>query len=296
MTAPVTVRIPATTANLGPGFDSLGLALDLWNETRFVPDGRGVRFEISGEGAETLPQGADNLIWRAFTRVYARRGAALPHGVRIVCHNGIPLGSGLGSSAAAVLAGVLGGNAFLGFPFSPEILLETAASLEGHADNVAAALLGGLTIVSGRRAQRVEIPAWEVAYLLPRIALSTSEARRVLPERVPLRSAAANIGRALLVVEALRRGDLALLRDVMVDELHQPYRLPLLPGMQAALGAARDAGGAAALSGAGPGMAAFCPPSKAALIASKAQEAFRRAGVECRVWILRTAERGADVV
>ncbi len=294
---PIEVRVPATTANLGPGFDSLALALDLWNKTRFtLSDTPGVHCEITGEGAGNLPKGEENLIWRALTRLYAEAGAAPPSGVRIACENGIPLGSGLGSSAAAVVSGLLGGNALLGEPFSPRDIIRLAASIEGHPDNAAAALLGGLVIVSEKHLRQVPIPPWAVVYVLPQVKFSTEQARAALPAQVTFSAAAESIGRALLVVEALRDRDLPLLREATRDVLHQPYRLPHLPGMEAALEAARQAGGAAALSGAGPGMVVFCERRQTAAIAEAAQAAFRAAGVESRVWLLRDSAQGAIVV
>ena len=290
----VRVYVPATTANLGPGFDCLGLSLDLWNETRFTPGGRGVKWDIAGEGTRRLPRGKDNLLWRAFLHGCQAAGSAPPDGMRITCRNGIPLGSGLGSSAAAVLSGLLGAQALAGAKSLPlEAVLELAAKLEGHPDNVAPALLGGLVIAAGGQTRRVETPIWTVVYALPDVRLSTQEARVVLPAQISRQDAVFNIGHALLTVEALRSGDLRLLKSAMRDRLHQPFRAALIPGMQAALQAARQAGAAAALSGAGPGMAAFCQPEQAEHIGRAVQAAFRKAQVACRLWYTRSTRRGA---
>ena len=291
----VEVRVPATTTNLGPGFDTLGLALDLWNTVRFTLEGSGVNLTIRGEGSGALPEGEENLIWQAFTRLYAEAGAAPPSGVRITCKNGIHPGSGLGSSAAAVVSGLLGANALLGMRFPLQSVFSLAARLEGHPDNAAAALFGGLVIVGGEQVRRVAIPPWTVVYVLPAVRFSTRQARAALPAQVSLEAAAGSIGRALLVVEALRSGDLPLLREAMQDVLHQPYRLPHLPGMEAALEAARNLGGAAALSGAGPGMVVFCRRGQSRAIAEAVQAAFRAAGVESRAWTLRDSAQGAIV-
>ncbi len=290
----VRVYVPATTANLGPGFDCLGLALDLWNETRFTPGGRGLTWDIAGEGAQRLPRTEDNLLWRAFLHGCRAAGAAPPEGIRITCRNGIPIGSGLGSSAAAVLSGLLGAQALAGTQALPlEALLRLAADLEGHPDNAAPALLGGLVLAAGRRARRIEIPLWTVVYALPEARLSTREARLVLPQQIALQDAVFNIGHALLAVEALRSGDLPLLRQAMRDRLHQPFRAALIPGMQAALQAARSAGAAAALSGAGPGLVAFCLPEQAEQTGRAVRAAFQRARVACRLWYTRSTGRGA---
>ncbi len=290
----VRVYVPATTANLGPGFDCLGLSLDLWNETRFTPGGRGVTWDIAGEGAQRLPRGEDNLLWRAFLHGCQAAGTAPPDGIHIACRNGIPLGSGLGSSAAAVLSGLLGAQALAGEKSLPlEEILQLAAQLEGHPDNVAPALLGGLVIAAGSRTRRVETPLWTVVYALPDVRLSTQEARLVLPVQIPRQEAVFNIGHALLTVEALRFGDLPLLRSAMRDRLHQPFRAALIPGMQAALQAARQSGAAAALSGAGPGLVAFCLPEQAEQIGRAVRAAFQNAGVACRLWYTRSTGRGA---
>ena len=141
------VRVPATTANLGPGFDCLGLALNLWNESRFALDGDGVVVTVEGEGAAGLPRDESNLVAQAFLRLCEEAGVAAPAGLRIHCLNRVPMSSGLGSSSTAIVAGLLGANTLLGRPFERARILELAADVEGHADNVVAALLGGLTIV-----------------------------------------------------------------------------------------------------------------------------------------------------
>ena len=141
------VRVPATTANLGPGFDCLGMALDLWNDMRFSLEGDGVCVMTVGEHGETLPTDDTNLVARAFLRLYEEAGAAPPAGLAIHCDLRVPPSSGLGSSASAVVAGLLGANTLLGRPFDEARLLELAADIDGHPDNVAATLLGGLTIV-----------------------------------------------------------------------------------------------------------------------------------------------------
>ncbi|GAB4521942.1 MAG: homoserine kinase [Anaerolineales bacterium] len=288
----ITLQTPATTANLGPGFDCLGLALDLWNRVHIQRAGRGVYFEIRGEGADDLPRDDSNLLWQAMKTVYAQRGVPLPDGVRITCENAIPLGSGLGSSAAAVVAGLLGGNALLGNPYSPSDLLSMAVTLEGHPDNAAATLWGGLVISAGQHVRRLEVPVWTLVYVLPAVQLATREARRVLPAQIPLHDAVTNLGNALLVVEALRAGDLTLLRAAMQDTWHQPYRLPLIPGMAAVFDAARRAGAAVALSGAGPGAVAFCAAERTGQVKQAMLDALPVPG---RAWILQSTSNGACI-
>lgn len=296
----VTIRVPATSANLGPGFDCLALALDLWNTTTFTEQGSKIEVEIGGEGNGTLPRDASNLILRAFLEIYRRCGGSPPTGLLVQCNNQIPFSSGLGSSAAAVLTGIAGGNAFLGMPFSRGEMLQIAAELEGHADNAAAAVYGGLTLVThsadGKILTRVlECQPWSVVIVLPELQLSTADARRVLPEHVTVKDAVFNIGHSLLTAEALRTGDFEMLAAGFTDRLHQPYRLKLIPGAAEALEAAQKIGVPAALSGAGPSVIAFSKNDPASIQAAM-QAAFLNAGLKSRGWILHTTRYGMQVV
>ncbi len=300
MTPPrsITVRVPATTANLGPGFDALGLALDLWNETRFEPCAGGITVSITGEGRDSLPAGSDNLVARALVSFYDQAGSTLPPGLNISCENRIPLGSGLGSSAAAILSGLAGANALLGSPAGPETLLRMAADLEGHADNAAAAVLGGFVIVTqgqtGWITRRYNLPALNAAVVVPDFHLPTHSARAALPKSVDLEDAVFNIGRMGLVIDALRSGDMALLAQAMQDRLHQPYRLALIPGGAEALQAAARHGAAVALSGAGPGVIAF-GQGDLSEVAAAISSAFEQAGLSARAWILPVSNQGLSV-
>jgi homoserine kinase len=293
----VRVRVPATTANLGPGFDCLGLTMNLWNEAEFVLAGRGVRVRVRGEGEGKLPEGADNLTARALLFYYRQKGLAEPTGVQIECRNAIPSGSGLGSSASAVIQGLLAADALTGCAVAREEILSMAVDLEGHADNAAAALYGGLTITlplgNSWLTRRFDVPPLRAALALPAVDLPTHTARKALPSHVSRTDAVFNSSRTPLVVEALRSGDLDLLGQVMDDRLHQPYRLPLIPGAADALRAARAAGAAAAaISGAGPSLIAFCAgdprPAGEAMAA-----AFECAGVSVRIFELTAISQGA---
>ena len=299
--APEAVRVvaPATTANLGPGFDCLGLALDLWNVAVFSIAGEGIEVRATGEGATTLPRGADNLVARAFGRLYDEVGEPLPAGLRVDCEVAVPLSSGLGSSAAAIVTGLLGANELLGRPVGAATILALATEIEGHPDNVAAALDGGLVVVvngeEGLLTERIEVRPVDVALAVSQIEYSTSAARAELPTYVALADAVYNMGRAALVVEALRRGDLDLLGKAMDDRLHQAQRLERMPGGPEAMAAAREAGAAAvAVSGSGPSLIAFPAPGAAvddvaaAMVASLA-----RAGVRSRPFTLATTDCGA---
>lgn len=297
--AVVHVRVPASTANLGPAFDCLALALDLWNETEFDLAGNNLNIEINGEGAERLPRTEKNFVYRALKRAYEEVSEPLPTGLSISCHHSIPLSSGLGSSGAASLAGLLGANALLGEPLNPNLILQLGAELEGHADNFAAAQLGGLVLVTKPEwrfaARRLDCAELNVIYILPEIKLSTKEARRALPVQVPMADAVFNIGQALQVAEALRSGDIAALAVAMQDKLHQPYRLPLIPGAAEAIRGAQEAGAAAAMSGAGPGVIAFVEPGREKAISEVLRAPFAERGVATRQYLLKSTEYGATV-
>lgn len=297
------VKVPATTANLGPGFDALGLALDLWNEAEFVPaDDQKISLSISGEGQGKLPMDRSNAIVDAALQIYKLAGKPC-NGLRIQCINRVPIGSGLGSSSTAMLTGLLGANGLLGNPFSDEQILKLAIENEGHPDNVAPAMLGGLvaSIVYEQRVISLKLPTranhspMHVTIVLPDFDFPTKQARAILPKQVDRKDAIYNISRAVLVTEALRTGDMDLLGKAMSDALHQPYRLPLIPGAQAAMIAARQAGAAAvALSGAGPSLIAFSSREDPAIGAAM-QQAFQAAGLTARVFELGTSYEGAEV-
>jgi homoserine kinase len=293
------VRVPATSANLGPGFDCLGLALDLWNEAEFNLSGEDIRVSVDGLGADCLPRDATNLVAVAAVKAMQALGKPAPHGLAIHCTNRIPPGSGLGSSAAAAVAGLLGGNALAGGGLSQERLLGLATELEGHPDNAAAALYGGLTLsacLDGEvTARRVSVAPLQTVVVLPVFSLSTTDARAALPTQVSRADAVFNIGRTALVIEALRSGDLDLLGKAMDDRLHQPYRFGLIPGAAKAAAAARTAGASAvALSGAGPSLIAFGKDGLES-VAQAMAEAFSAAGLSSSRFFLPVSDRGAEV-
>ncbi len=275
----ITVRVPATTANLGPGFDCLGLALKLWNTitVRESPS-EGVdwrdceRRPLSGDELSAL---GTNLTLTAMSELF-RRGKVGPPAVQVRATNCIPIGRGLGSSAAAIVGGLVAVNAWIGDHFSRQELLELAVELEGHPDNVSAALLGGLTIAirEGNKtyATSVRPPrAWRAILFIPDQGLSTKFARTVLPARVEREDAVYNIGRAALLTRAFTLGDAAALDLATGDRLHEPYRAHLVPGMDEFCGAASRAGAhGVALSGAGPSMIAFAASPADALRVERA--------------------------
>ncbi|MFO7583202.1 MAG: homoserine kinase [Anaerolineales bacterium] len=292
------IHVPATSANLGPGFDCLGLALDLWNYVRVDVDSSGpagLHYHASGEGADFLNDSPSNLLSESFLRVFEICAQKLPASVSIFAQNEIPLGSGLGSSAAAIVGGLAAGNAVLGNPLDEAALLKIATDIEGHPDNVAPAILGGLTAAVGDGqeviARRFDLPPLTLVIVKPEVELSTKSARAVLPESVSRCDAVFNIGRAVLVTEALRAGDLSLLARVMEDRLHQSYRLKHIPGGEAAYLAAKGCG-AVALSGAGPSLVAFVEASEAEKVKGLMMAAFGESGVGCRAFVTRPSEKG----
>ena len=297
----ITIRVPATSANLGPGFDSLGLALDLWNEAviRLAIE---YSARVNGEGTERLSPGENNLIIRSAQKLAETVGKRLPP-FHLYCINRIPLSSGLGSSAAAKLTGLLGANLLLGKPMSTEEILNLATGMEGHPDNVAPALLGGLVVSTWENgkvfARRIHLEgksasSIHITVVLPDFHFSTGQARAALPEQVALKEAVHNIGRAMLVTEAFRQVDLDLLGKAMTDTLHQPHRLSLIPGAQQAMDAAKGAGAAAvALSGAGPSLIAFSSNRDMAIGEAMAR-AFQEAGLRARTFHLKMSDRGAE--
>jgi homoserine kinase len=299
----ITVKVPATSANLGPGFDALGLALDLWNEAVFTKTSdKKISVSIEGEGSDRLPTDESNAVVEAALQIYELAGKPCS-GLRIHCLNRVPLGSGLGSSSAAMLTGMLGANAVLGEPFSREEILKLAIETEGHPDNVSPAMLGGLVasiihdshVVSLRLTLSDQQTPIHITVVFPDFDFPTKEARAILPRQIDRRDAVYNISRAVIVTEAFRLGDLDMLAEAMTDRLHQPYRIPLIPGAQSAMQAMKEAGASAvSLSGAGPSLIAFSTKRETA-IGTAGQMAFAQAGLSSRVFKLRTNRKGAQV-
>ena len=290
----IKIRVPATSANLGPGFDCMGLAVDIWNEITFEPAGK-LSYQVTGEGAEKFNKGTKNLLTKAYADLHEICGKPF-RGAAIRAHNQILVSSGLGSSAAAIVAGLFGANEMLGKPLGESDLLKTATEMEGHPDNVAPALLGGLVVSVMTRdeviTKRYEVPLLTLVIVKPLVEWPTKIARAVLPKSVSPADAIHNIGRAALVVDALRNGDLDLLQKVMEDRIHQPYRLRHISGGAAAYKVARQFG-AAALSGAGPSIIAFVQPEDAEKTKSAIQAVYEERGIETQGLITKPENRGA---
>jgi homoserine kinase len=302
----VEVRVPASVANLGSGFDAMGMALNLYNIVELEEDGNEFLIEITGEGEQTLPRDQSNLVAQAINRLFTA-ASYRASGWRLRLTNRIPLQRGLGSSAAAIVGGLVAANAVAGYPLSLKQILSQAIALEGHPDNGAAALLGGVVLIMPEENAIIDKSGFASDYLynnfktpddlvvyavIPEFTLSTSLARSILPEQVPFRDAVFNLARAAMLAMALRDGDWDKLGTAMQDRIHQPYRAHLIPGLEEMLQAARLAGAYGAfLGGAGPSVIALGPPG------SKAGEVMRKVflahGTEARVLDLQPSPFGA---
>ncbi|MEI8132064.1 MAG: homoserine kinase [Leptolinea sp.] len=292
----IQIRIPATSANLGSGFDCLAVALNLWNQALVEFTGREYQVRIEGEGEGILPETDENLILKAFRFTLSQLNIDPPDGVVFHCENHIPLGSGLGSSATAVLIGVVAATALKPEFETKENWLQLSAELEGHADNVAAAIYGGLVAVrkeeSGFKVSLFNIEPESAVVVLPIIDLPTKITRAALPKTIPMKDAVYNLSRIPAILEGFRLGDADVLRAGLDDRLHQPYRLPLIPGSEEAIKTANQMGAAAALSGAGPSVIVFFPEDMEE-IASAIGNCFQMNNLEFRVFNLALINRGA---
>ena len=248
----VTIRVPATTANLGPGFDAFGCALSLYTDVTFEETEAGL--EITG--CDEAYTGPDNMAYTAFCAVLASLSEEVP-GVKIHIDAHIPICRGLGSSAALLVAGAMGANVLRGSKLSTQGLLNITNAMEGHPDNLAPAFYGGLTASMVDNGLPVTVnfplhPDWEFLALVPDFDLPTVKARAVLPEQVSRADAIYNIAHGAMVLKALELGDEKLLRNAMQDRLHQNYRKSMIPDYEKIEGLVRTTGAAFCLSGAGP--------------------------------------------
>jgi homoserine kinase len=302
---PVCVRVPATSANLGPGFDTLGLALGLHDEVEVRITGSGLAIEVTGEGAADTPgAGERHLIVRAMRVAFDDLNIAQPPGLALRCVNRIPHGRGLGSSAAAIVAGLIAARALAGASTSPEDVLPLANVLEGHPDNVAPCLFGGLTIawvatdvVGLPQARAIRLDphpkVQPVAFIAPE-PVSTKVARGLLPAVVPHADAARNAGRAALLIAALTTRPDALL-DGTEDKLHQDYRAPAMPHSHDLVTRLRAAGVPAVVSGAGPSVLAFLAENPTHDDLKRLDSIGRETGIDWHISPLVVERQGASV-
>jgi homoserine kinase len=298
----VVVDVPATTANIGPGFDCLGAALDLGNRFELeVIEGDGERFDLIIEGSEGshLRGGPDNLVYRSAQRVW-REARQQPVGLRARVRLAVPPARGLGSSATAIVAGLVGANALMGEPLSREKLLELAIDIEGHPDNVVPSLVGGLCLTARAASQRWRVLRceWDVSVkavvAIPAIRLSTSEARRAMPRSIPISDAVLNLGALSLLLQGLRSGNGDLISDGMHDRIHEPYRWGLIQGGRAVREAALASGAwGCVISGAGPTLLALGPEASAEAVGEAMVHAWKTEGVESHHAVMGLQHRGS---
>ncbi|MBR5135040.1 MAG: homoserine kinase [Clostridia bacterium] len=277
----IKVTVPASSANLGAGFDALGLALTLYN-TVWMEEADGCHIE-SVDGSD-IPTDESNMIYQAAKLLYTRCGHPF-RGLHIMQENRIPMTRGLGSSSACLVAGLLGANTLLGSPLSREDLLDLAAELEGHPDNVAPAMRGGLvtSVMEGGKVRSVSVPVSDrirFAVFIPDFELKTSVARAALPETVSRDDSVYNLSRAALMTASLFSGSLENLRFAVQDRLHQPYRFPMIAGAEQIFFLSYDLGGyAACISGAGPSILAIVDADNAEQFVSSASKRLSEMGL-----------------
>ncbi len=305
----VHVKVPATTANIGPGFDCLGAALTLHNQFQFTllgspvsPGQSTVKIQVSGSEANRVKTDESNLVYQAFTAFYQHLNQSPPP-VAIHIELGVPLARGLGSSATAIVAGLLGANGLSKRPLDRTELLKLAIQIEGHPDNVAPALLGGCRLaatgVSEQTWTLCEIdwsPSVVPIVAIPDFELSTQAAREVLPQSCPYSAAVFNTAHLGLLIKGLESGQRDWLHAALQDELHQPYRQTLIPGYAAVHKAALESGAyGLVISGAGPTLLALSDQSQAEIVAAQIETTWEQIGVTSEVYILQLDHQGAIV-
>jgi homoserine kinase len=283
---------------MGPGFDCLGMALDIWNTVEVTVGGSGV--DISGEGHDSLPKDASNLVHKSVARVFEQLGRDVPE-FRLSCHNEIPLARGLGSSSASLIGGLTAGNELCDQAFTEDEILQIASEIEGHPDNVTPALYGGFRIAVNHNGRIISAPVpipegLEAVLFIPDVPMPTEEARGILPPEISRTDAVHNIGRAALLVQAFTSGDLSLLDIATGDVLHQPARQAIFPAMKNMFRAAMAVGALGVfLSGAGSTVLALAR-DKEFTIGYEMADAAAKSGIEGQVKITKPVSQGAQVV
>jgi homoserine kinase len=320
MTTTVNVTVPATTANLGPGFDCIGAALTLYNRFKFshnLTSSRPVSITVTGAEAQLVKTDESNLVYQAFVKLYQHLGETPPP-VQIEIHLGVPLARGLGSSATAIVGGLVGANHLAGEPLDQNEVMELAIALEGHPDNVVPAILGGCRLAATglindpqRRRERKkgerDFGGWEICEVpwhgsvvpvvaIPDFELSTQEARRVLPAQVSWADAIFNTAHLGLLLRGLETGRGDWLRAALQDRLHQPYRQTLIPGYEEVRSAAVAAGAyGMVISGAGPTLLALVDAAHSAAVEVAMGEAWNEEGITAQVRSLSIDLQGASM-
>ena len=302
----IKIRVPATTANLGPGFDCLGLSLKLYLNLEIEEIEEGFVVEYRGEGAEkfSAKKKEDTLIWKSINLVLKRTHKDIhKKGLKIKALNEIPVTRGLGSSASAIIGGIVGAARLYNIDFTDQEMLELALSLEGHMDNIVPALIGGLTLAykTGQeeiRWIRIKTPPdLRIVVAIPEFTLNTGKMRKILPQKVALPEAIFNLSRSALLVNALQNSDWEVLAEAMEDRLHQPYRAPFIPGIEDMFSQIKETGLAGiALSGSGPSVVSLTKKGREGEISKIMKDAFLNAGITCRTLVLEADLEGTKLI
>lgn len=295
------VRVSASTANLGPGFDTLGMALSLYAWVELKESGQ-TAFHLYGDEMNGIPQDKTNLIYKVAQMVFREAGVSVPE-LDISMYSDIPLTRGLGSSASAIVGALVAANALIGSPLSDSKLFDMASAIEKHPDNVGASLFGGIITAmwDGKHAKHLRLEPdanLEILVVIPDFQLSTSKAREVLPTHVSLKDAVYNVSHASMLVAALASGRTDLIAEAMQDRLHQPYRAALVPGMMEILQDAHHYGAlGVALSGAGPTLLALADrrENRRAELEQYLTETMCKEGITASVLKLRPESEGVKV-
>jgi homoserine kinase len=284
----VIVKVPATTANLGPGFDCIGAALQLYNEFKFTLSDSDLCIKVHGKEAEKVQTDTSNLIYQAFVKLYERINKT-PPGVEIEINLGVPLARGLGSSATAIVGGLVGGNILADSPLSPEEVIKLAIEMEGHPDNVVPAFLGGCQLAAtSSRGWEICPVQWHPEIIpvvaIPDFELSTSQARKVLPTEISRDDAVFNASHFGLLLQALASNQKEWLQAALKDKLHQPYRKSLIPGYDGVESAVIEAGShGMVISGAGPTLLALTDSAHSPQVVQAMTHAWVKVGIKSTV-------------
>ena len=303
----IKVRVPATTANLGPGFDVLGASLSLYNELEvsIAEDPKKAKFMVAGEGRKILPKDERNILWKAMDAVFMLLDQNEKYSLNsfnIKLTNNIPLSSGLGSSSAARAAGIIAANQICGNKLTLGEMAQLGVKLEGHPDNIIPAFYGGVCISINQGNDMIDviklpIPKIKAVVCTPGFELATERSRNILPEKYDRKDVVFNISRVSLLIKAFCTNDFKLLQEAMQDRIHQPYRSKLIPVMQELIDiAVKEGAYGACLSGAGPSMIAFCDNSKAQTVAKAMAKIWKKETVPTKTFILSFDKNGAEKI
>ncbi len=295
------IKVPATSANMGPGFDSIGVALELYNHLWFEEIEQGVEIIVKKEHEIKIPTDKNNLIYKTMVDFFAETGNVMP-GVRLIQKDDIPMVRGLGSSAACIVAGLLAANHMSGCHYSREQLAQIAAKIEGHPDNSNPALFGGMVVGAldhnEMRHVKLDLPKDLVfAIMVPDFPVSTEDSRKVLPDMYTKTDAIFNASRAALLVASIYAGNYENLAMAMQDRIHQPYRSQLIPDMDRIFKAAKNYGALATyLSGAGSTLMAVLTDDKAEVFQQKMAAYLKAIPNEWQLTLLKPDTKGAQLI